>query len=224
MGGFYVEPLTKKRKPAKKDAGPLTSGVRDELHHPKLLSRRTSEGDKTPAGRRPVHRRLRHAMEMAWILGPVALQGEYVKFRFTDLEPVGTSPQGAEFYSWNASAIFFLTGERMELKDTTVQPVTPRKNFNPETGHIGAIGIAIRLEHFSGDEDWILQNAYASVRKADAFSIALNWIMTPLFGLILDYTATNLSDPIRVRVNPKDGSIDYIEEEHVITTRFHIDF
>jgi hypothetical protein len=41
--------------------------------------------------------------------------------------------------------------------------------------------------------------------------------------VVLDYTHTSLSDPIRVRVLP-DGSADYIEAENVITCRFSIDF
>ena len=80
-----------------------------------------------------------------------------------------------------------------------------------------------RVEHFSGDKDWIMEDAFVSVRKADAFSGAVNWILNPNFGLILDYTYTDLSDPIRVRVNP-DGSVDYIDEEHVFTIRSQLVF
>ncbi len=41
--------------------------------------------------------------------------------------------------------------------------------------------------------------------------------------MILDYTFTDFTDPVRVRVNP-DGSVDYVEKENVFTLRFSIDF
>ncbi|MDY6853791.1 MAG: hypothetical protein SWO11_03640 [Thermodesulfobacteriota bacterium] len=50
----------------------------------------------------------------------------------------------------------------------------------------------------------------------------MNWIMNP-FNIILDYTYTDFSDLLRVHVNP-DGSVDYIEEENVITCRFQLNF
>jgi len=47
--------------------------------------------------------------------------------------------------------------------------------------------------------------------------------LLPIHRVLLDYTYTNLSDPIRVRVNT-DGSVDYIDKENVITLRYCIDF
>ncbi len=61
------------------------------------------------------------------------------------------------------------------------------------------------------------------MREADAFSVALNWVMNPAFRFILDYTYTDLSDPIRVRVEP-DGTVDYINDERVLTFRGQLSF
>ena len=47
--------------------------------------------------------------------------------------------------------------------------------------------------------------------------------IVPMCRVVLDYTHTELSDPIRVRVLP-DGSVDYVDEENVVTLRFGIDF
>jgi hypothetical protein len=83
--------------------------------------------------------------------------------------------------------------------------------------------VSARFEHFNGDDDWINPDAYVSVRDADGASLAFNWVLFPMHRVILDYTRTEFSDPIRVRVQP-DGSVDYIDTENVITIRYTIDF
>lgn len=173
---------------------------------------------------RSVHERRRWAIDAGWALGPVVLEGEYMNLKFTDLEPVSSSALGARFFLWYSTIIFFITGETPEFKYGTLQPLHSLKNSDSWLESLGTLGIAFRMEHFSGDDTWIMQNTFSSVRAADAYSIALNWIMTPSFSLILDYTNTDLSDPIRVRVDPKNGNIDYIEAEHVFTARFDIHF
>jgi hypothetical protein len=61
------------------------------------------------------------------------------------------------------------------------------------------------------------------VETADAYSVALNWVLYPMARLILDFTHTDLSDPIRSRIL-MDGEAEYIETENVATLRFSIDF
>ena len=95
--------------------------------------------------------------------------------------------------------------------------------FNPKEGTWGALCLGARIEHFNGDINWINSDSYVSVEEADAYSLALNWVLYPMARIVLDYTHTNLSGPIRVRVLP-DGSADYIEAENVFTIRFSIDF
>lgn len=167
--------------------------------------------------------RRRWALEAGWALGPLAAQGEYVHLRYTDLKPATGPLRDADFFSWYGSALLYLTGEHPEFREGILQPIKPKRNFNPNEGAWGALGVGLRVEHFCGDEDWITNDAFVSVREADAWSLALNWIMNPAFRLIADYTCTNLSDPIRVRTNP-DGTIDYIDKEHVLTLRSQLTF
>jgi hypothetical protein len=54
-------------------------------------------------------------------------------------------------------------------------------------------------------------------------SLALNWILLPMHRIILDYTYTDLSDPIRVRVK-RDGTVEFIEKENAVTLRYSLDF
>ncbi|MEW5803243.1 MAG: porin [bacterium] len=163
-----------------------------------------------------VKRRERWALDAGWALGPVALQGEYLSLTYEDLESSGGLVQDADFFSWYTSVLIFLTGERPVFKGGVLQPVTPERAW-------GGLCLAIREDHFFGDKDWIKEGAFVSIEKADASSIALNWIINPMLRLMVDYTYTDFSDPIRVRVNP-DGKVDYIDDENVISTRFHISF
>jgi phosphate-selective porin OprO/OprP len=167
--------------------------------------------------------RQRYGVEAAWAVGPLLFQGEYFDLKYTDLESAGANPADAVFSSWYASAVWCLTGENPVLSKGVVQPLYPKLFFNPKDGTWGALCLAARIEHFNGDENWINSASYVSVKEADAYSLSLNWVLFPMARIILDYTHTNLSDPIRVRVLP-DGSADYIEEENVVTIRFGIDF
>ncbi|RPJ82258.1 MAG: hypothetical protein EHJ94_02505 [Deltaproteobacteria bacterium] len=161
--------------------------------------------------------------EMAWIYRFIALQSEYFQLKYSDLKAAGFPPTDADFNSWYFSAMWCLTGEEFILSKGVLNPLYPNRFFNPEDGSWGAFCIGARLDQFSGDEDWINYSSYVSVRKADAFSIAVNWILFPMQRFIVDFTHTDFSDPIRVRVRP-DGAVDYINEENVVTVRFSMDF
>ena len=170
-----------------------------------------------------VDNRKRLGIEAAYTVGPVIFQGEYFKLVYAELEASGDNPSDAEFSSWYASAMWCITGERPILSKGVVKPIYPNRFFNPQEGTWGAFCLAARMDHFKGDENWINPAGYVSVEEADAYSVALNWILYPMARVVLDYTYTSLSDPIRARVLP-DGSIDYIKEENVVTCRFSIDF
>ncbi len=167
--------------------------------------------------------RRRVGVEAAWAAGPVIFQGEYFRLTYTDLVTAGDNPPDADFTSWYASAVWCISGERPILSKGIVKPIYPDNFFNPQEGTWGAFCLAARIDHFSGDENWINPASFVSVREADAYSLALNWVLFPMARVVLDFTHTNLSEPVRVRVLP-DGSADYIDAENVITCRFSLDF
>ena len=183
-----------------------------------VLSHNTKFGVIQEAGSR-----YRLGLEAAWTVGPVMFQGEYLSLSYTDLTTSGDSPPDADFSSWYASAVWWVTGERPVLSKGVVKPIYPDRFFNPQEGTWGALGLAIRYNRFRGDEDWINPAAFVSVAEAEALSLAVNWVLYPMVRMAIDYTHTSLADPIRVRVRP-DGSTDYIDEENVVTCLFRIDF
>lgn len=167
--------------------------------------------------------RRRLGAEAAWAWKSFACQAEFISLSYSSLKPVGRSARDADFYSYYASMIYFPTGEAPRLNNGVMTRITPEKPFDWSAKNFGALGIALRYDHFKGDKDWINPAARVSVKEADSISLALNWILLPMHRILLDYTYTDLSDPIRVRVMP-DGSVEYIEKENVITLRYGIDF
>ena len=170
-----------------------------------------------------VNQRINWGVEGAWAWGPAALSGEYMALRLTDLEPVGHDRTDADFNAWYLTAAFCLTGEPLVLSDGVMKPIYPQHFFNPDEGTWGALCLAARLERFNGDPDWIAPDAFVSVQRADAWSVAANWILFPMVRIIADFTHTSFTDPLRVRTQP-DGSVDKVNKEDVFTTRFSIDF
>jgi phosphate-selective porin len=139
------------------------------------------------------------------------------------LKPSGGGARDAEFSSAYVSLLYSLTGEPFVVSEGVMKPFYPKNFFNPGEGQWGAFVLGLRGEHFEGDEDWIMPDAFVSVGEADAVSAVMNWIPYPMLRMILDYTYTDFSDPIRVRVDP-DGSVDYVEKESVLTVRLSMDF
>jgi len=171
-----------------------------------------------------VDKRYRYALEAAWTHGPFAILGEYTHLTYTDLQPAGMPAQDADFSAWYAAALWSVTGEPIIIRKGKLKPMYPERFFNPAEGTYGAVVLAARVEHFSGDEDWIKPDASVSAEDADAASLAINWILFPMQRFILDFTYTDFSDPLKVSVDPKDGSVDFVDKETVVTFRFSLDF
>jgi len=167
--------------------------------------------------------RYRYGAEAAWAFKSLALQGEYIRLAYTDLKPAGQPAKDASFSAWYVSGLYFLTGETPAYENHRLQPICPAQAFDPKNGSYGAFGIGVRVEHFSGDEDWINPEANVSSEEADAFSLSVNWLPFAMHKVMLDFSHTELSDQIKVRVLP-DGSIDYIDDENTVTIRYSIDF
>lgn len=165
--------------------------------------------------------RYRVGLEAAWALGSAALFGEYVHLRYTGLKPVGQAARDADFRSWYVAGLWALAAEPVSLHGAVLQPFRPKRTAG--NGGWGALVLAARLGRFEGDGDWIVEDAHVSVEEATAYTAAVAWIPRPEIRVSVDYTASDFSDRLRVRVNP-DGSVDYVDQERVLTTRFQLTF
>jgi phosphate-selective porin OprO/OprP len=171
---------------------------------------------------RNVDTRTRLGMDGAWAYGPFALTGEYTHLKYTGLETASHPKSSANISDWYVSAALCLTGEGLSLSGGVVNPVQPSAFYDPLRRTWGAFILAVRTDHFNGDEDWITPDAHVSAGQVDANSIALTWYFLPLCRVLVDYTRSTFSDDIIARTNI-DGSVDYIDKENVITFRLSIE-
>jgi len=163
-----------------------------------------------------VDKRKRTGLEGGLIYGPVAFFGEYQRYQYIGLKSVREEGVNANFYSWYTSLIINLTGD--PINDFSQKEIKEKTKTIP-----GILQLALRREYFSGDSHWIMDNAFNATREADAYSLALSYIVKPYYKFLMDYTVTDISDPIRIRINP-DGTIEYMSSETSLTLRFQINF
>jgi phosphate-selective porin len=195
-----------------------TTGMVDTSRNIYVLSHDTKFGVLQEADDR-----LRIGAEAAWAWKSFACQTEYISLSYSSLKPVGRPRQDADLYSYYVSMLYFPTGETPAYENGVMTRINPLRPFDLSAKTYGALGIGLRYDHFEGDADWINPAANVSVEKADSVSLALNWILLPMHRIILDYTYTDLSDPIRVRIN-RDGTVEFIEKENAVTLRYSLDF
>jgi len=159
-----------------------------------------------------INKRQRTCLEAGFIAGPVMQYVEYQRFQYKDLKPVGRDPGNVNLYSWHTCLIINVNG---------VPILQKRSHHKKKPEDIWQL--AFRKEYFSGDANWITPAAFNAAKEADASSISLSWIRSPYYRILADYTYTEISDPLRVRINP-DGSIDYIHSENSAILRFQVNF
>jgi phosphate-selective porin OprO/OprP len=165
----------------------------------------------------------RYGVELGWAFGPLAVSSEYVELEFTDINTSAGS-FNASMEDTYVALLWMLTGEHPRYRKGVFQPVRPRHNFLE--GGWGALGLALRYDRFDAEPsvyDDLVVEGY-SVRKAEAYSIALNWFLNPAVRLIIDATRTDFDKPLIIDHDPLSGELIYAKREDVLTGRFQLGF
>jgi phosphate-selective porin OprO/OprP len=138
--------------------------------------------------------------ELALVLGPFSLQGEYTKAYVE-----GSNIDWEGFY---AQASYFLTGEHRKYKRTagSFSRVSPRENFDMNGGK-GAWEIAVRYSHIDFFDGGLTEE------KLSDITVGLNWHLNPNVRMMLNYVRGNLD---QFGIEDSDGDI--------LQTRFQVDF
>jgi phosphate-selective porin OprO/OprP len=94
--------------------------------------------------------------------------------------------------AWAVSASWVLTGET--AADNTL--VRPRANFDFGAGHYGAFQVAARYHQLTVDrEAFSLELAAAGAsRKAESWTVGLNWYPAPFLKYVIDFERTVFDD------------------------------
>lgn len=125
--------------------------------------------------------------EVAWILGPFSIQGEYINANALTSDQSSLQHSSYNFDAYYAYAAWFITGESRKYKPSiaTFDRVKPKKNFGKDGG-AGAWEIALRYSDIDLDDTDIRGGEIADI------TAGLNWYLNPATRLMLNYVLVEL--------------------------------
>lgn len=165
-------------------------------------------------------RRIRSGAEMAWVVGPFSLKGEWMMTRWDNLEFAG-SKDDLHVSGWYAGATWFLTGEKKNLKEGIFGRVTPKHTFNPFEGGWGAFELSARVESFGANKlgfatDRDKRGFATSTDRVHSFALGVNWYPHNMFRVSLNYVRNEFGDPL--------SDLGGDDKEDLVLSRFQVDF
>lgn len=142
--------------------------------------------------------------------GPLGLLGEYVISR-SEVTRSGSTVE-LEHTAWQATGSFFLTGEKAGFRSPG-----PRRPFDLKEGGLGAVELVGRYGELNLDEAAfpVFANLTASVQRARAWGVGLNWHFTRAVKVAVDYERTTFTG---------GASTGNREPENAVITRFQTSF
>jgi phosphate-selective porin OprO/OprP len=95
--------------------------------------------------------------------------------------------------AWQVAAAYVLTGEAATESSAGLRP---RANFDVGARHFGAFQLAARYHVLKIGEDALPLSAAGTVasRKAEAWTVGLNWYLTPHFKYVFNFERTVFDD------------------------------
>jgi phosphate-selective porin OprO/OprP len=144
------------------------------------------------------HRRI--VPQASFFFGPLGVYGEWV--RSSQIVSNGTSTQRMDHESWVVIGSVFVTGE-----DASYTTVTPKEQLNPAKGTFGALEVVGRYGELKLDPETFrlrFADTNASVGKAKAWAVGLNWHLGRGFKLMADYEKTDFEGGARGGARPSE--------------------
>ncbi len=138
-----------------------------------------------------------------YYVGPFGLLGEYVQSQqdVTD----GKNKDTLDNTAWQIQGSWVLTGE-----DATYTGVTPLHNFEPSTGHIGAVELVARIQDLTVDDGALsakLADGKKSANEAKGWGVGLNWYLNKNVKFNLDYDQTAFTGGAPNRADRPDEKV-----------------
>ena len=115
--------------------------------------------------------------EMAWVMGPLSIQGEYVVSSVKTNETIN-------FTSYYGQISYFLTGETKKYKNSLAgfDRISPSKNMGDGDG-LGALELAVRYSSMDLSE--------ANRGALNDITLGLNWHLNPCTRIMFNYVMGN---------------------------------
>lgn len=124
--------------------------------------------------------------ELAMVLGPFSLQGEYFH-AFTGASEVGNP----KFWGIYLQASCFLTGEHRTYNTATgvFSQIKPKQDFHPLKGGWGAWEVAARLSYLDLNDGGDIKGG-----QETNLTLGLNWYLNPNIRLMFNYIRAHVED------------------------------
>jgi len=165
-------------------------------------------------------KRRRFGTELAWVIGPLSLKGEWMR---VDLDSIKNPLGESHDLSMNGAYVslsYFLTGEKQKFNTSQAifKRTSPKKIFDPSHGGWGAWQICARYELLDLDNGFF-KHEYADNTKytdnVEGFTLGLNWYLNDMVRVMFNYNNIDFDDYVR------DADDD---REDVFLARFQLEF
>lgn len=143
----------------------------------------------------------RYGADLAWLVGPASLKGEWIRFNMEDVEfRSGRTIRFQDFLvdAWYVSGSYVLSGE-----DRTWKGVAPKSPFDPKEGGWGAWELALRYQEWNGNENMIRDGYATGTEDLWATTLGLNWYLNTHVRVMLDYEYTRFRQDVAVDGDPQ---------------------
>lgn len=161
--------------------------------------------------------RTRLGGELAWMLGPVSLKGEYVTMQLNDLKR-GTTTGSFSGNAGYATVGWFLTGEQEPWRNGLPQAITPKSPFVFGKGGTGAFQILARYDWLEMEKA-LLEKGFVDAslytNRAVGYTLGLTWYPNEVVRFMVNYSRTNFDQKVTV----SGIKLDY---EDALLARFQI--
>jgi phosphate-selective porin OprO/OprP len=143
-------------------------------------------------------------------VGSLGVLAEYILSR-QEVRQAATTAR-LDHRAWQASASYFLTGEKAGFRSPT-----PKKPFDLKEGTFGAIELAARYGELDLDDDAFpaFANPAGAAGKAKAVGVGLNWHLNKQIKVVLNYEHTTFEGGAATGDRPS---------EDFVVTRFQHSF
>lgn len=165
-------------------------------------------------------RQTRWSPQIAWVGGPIGVQGEYVSSRLHLRDIASGTRAAVDHHAWQVLGRWVLTGEDLDHRGA----VKPARPFSPGKGHWGAFEATARLGRLDIDDDafplFADLDADGMATSASAWGMGLNWYPTRHLKLAANYTQASFGHPGIGADLPAAGR----EDEKTFFTRVQLTF
>ncbi len=156
--------------------------------------------------------------QFSYYNGGLSLLGEYIVTKTDVGTTAGITAARLKNTAWQLAAGYVLTGEKASYKG-----VTPSNDFDRAAGSLGAFEVVGRLAALDVDNNAFTTYADRdkSATKATSYALGLNWYLSKVTRLSLDYTHTKFD--LATSGAPAATSV-IKQSEDAILTRLQLNF